>query len=384
MPQAVDPLIEIQKNAIKNASHCGGMILSNDQAHAFGISATLNKIKGIEALTDDNFMVWSRQVIGSLEILFLHGYVVDKFYEDSGVSHDINNINRRCILEFLCSRMDTDNSTRFRAVYNDITIPLVEVEEDEDESGVQDNTIRHIPESVKGPAHLWSAIKTFHQSDNEANLYLIQSKMEKFSQDFKTSITSHIDAFSKLKSELANRGGHINEAQLGRRLLHSLNESHITEVRTILRTVKPITTQAVIDALKQYEDENTKFSFSGSGKLNSGMNNMKIANNTSKSQQPRSKKCTPSNCVGLHAASKCFQRNESGMKAEGSHHPELITLNKNLPKKPFSPKPSQNLNETMCSWHTETKPTSYTQSLKQFGIPERQVTCSTISGSSIT
>ncbi|KAA1099102.1 hypothetical protein PGTUg99_018802 [Puccinia graminis f. sp. tritici] len=73
MPQAIDTTAELQKNVIKNASHRGGMILSNDQAHAFGISATLNKIKGIEALTDNNFMVWSRQVIGSLEILFLHG-----------------------------------------------------------------------------------------------------------------------------------------------------------------------------------------------------------------------------------------------------------------------------------------------------------------------
>ncbi|EFP75813.1 uncharacterized protein PGTG_01144 [Puccinia graminis f. sp. tritici CRL 75-36-700-3] len=311
MPQAVDPVIEIQKNVIKNASHRGGMILSNDQAHAFGLSGTLNKIKGIESLTDSNFMVWSRQILGSLEILFLHGYVVDKFYEDNGVSHDVNNINRRCILEFLYSRMDSDNSTRFRAAYNDIVIPIVDVEE-EDEDEETEQIIRQIPESVKGPAHLWTAIKTFHQSDNEANLYLIQSKIEKFTQDFKTSITAHIDAFSKLKSELANRGGHINEAQLGRRLLHSLSDTHNNEVRTILRTVKPITTRAVIDALKQYEDENLEFSFYNSSKINTGMSNLKLANNTSKPKQtgPR-QKCTLSRCLGPHPANKCFQRPEN-------------------------------------------------------------------------
>jgi hypothetical protein len=179
------------------------MILSNDQAHAFGISSTLNKIKGIEALTDNNFMVWLRQVIGSLKILFLHGYLIDKFYEDNGVSLDINNINRRCILKFLYSQMDSDNSTRFRAAYNNINIPLVQVE-DKDDEDTKDPSIQHIPETVKGPAHLCAAIKTFHQSDNEANLYLIQSKIEKFTQDFKTSITAHINSFSKLKSKLAN------------------------------------------------------------------------------------------------------------------------------------------------------------------------------------
>jgi hypothetical protein len=68
-------------------------------------------------------------------------------------------------------------------------------------------------------------------------------------------------------------------------------------VRTILCTVKPITTRTVINALKQYKDENIKFSFSGAGKITARISNMKMVGNTLKPEKSQGKaKCTLTRC----------------------------------------------------------------------------------------
>jgi hypothetical protein len=94
-------------------------------------------------------------------------------------------------------------------------------------------------------------------------------------------------------------------------LLHSLHSSHTNEVRHILRTIKPITSQAVVTALKQYEDENDEFKFSSTGKLSDGIHNLKLAGNTSRQPNPPRQKCTPTQCIGPHQAEKCFKLPEN-------------------------------------------------------------------------
>ncbi|KAI7933351.1 hypothetical protein MJO29_016913 [Puccinia striiformis f. sp. tritici] len=224
-----------QKVAATNALKSGGLVLGADQAHAIGISAALNKLKGIDDLTDTNFIGW-----------LLH--------QKSTKS-----------IEFLFSRMDESNSTRFRAALDDLEIPLIRqlTHPTEEELAANPNarpctTGRLVPEISKRPAHLWTIVKEYHQSDNEASLYLIQSKLNKFQQHFKTSITAHIDAFIALKHEFINRGGYVDESQLGRQLLHSLDDSHLPEVK--------ITSRSVINALKSYEDNNQNLKISSKSK----------------------------------------------------------------------------------------------------------------------
>ncbi|KAI7939399.1 hypothetical protein MJO29_014135 [Puccinia striiformis f. sp. tritici] len=161
--------------------------------------------------------------------------------------------------------MDETNSARFRSALIDLEVPLIRqvIRPTEEELAINPNarsrtTGRVVPEFIKGPSHIWKIVKDYHQSNNEASLYLIQSKLNNFQQDYKTLITAHIDAFTELKNEFVNRGGHVDEAHLGRVLLHSLDNSHQAEVKYILNHLKPITSRNVIKSLKTYEDNNLR------------------------------------------------------------------------------------------------------------------------------
>ena len=64
--------------------------------------------------------------------MFLEKYLLNIYYDNEGVSPNINNINRICILEFLYAQVDVDNSTQFRTAYNDIMVTMIEVFNSED------------------------------------------------------------------------------------------------------------------------------------------------------------------------------------------------------------------------------------------------------------
>jgi hypothetical protein len=51
-----------QKTAAKNAANRGGLVLGADQAHTFAMSSMLNKINGIDNLTNNNYTSWLKQV----------------------------------------------------------------------------------------------------------------------------------------------------------------------------------------------------------------------------------------------------------------------------------------------------------------------------------
>ncbi|OAV97618.1 hypothetical protein PTTG_26015 [Puccinia triticina 1-1 BBBD Race 1] len=114
-----------QKLASKNAINRGGLVLGADQAHAFAMSSMLNKVKGIEDLTDKNYTIRCCQVGGSLNSIFLANYLLDINFTDLSVVPAINEINRGCIIEFMYSRMDKTNAARFRTAINDVEIPMV-------------------------------------------------------------------------------------------------------------------------------------------------------------------------------------------------------------------------------------------------------------------
>jgi hypothetical protein len=307
------------KSAAKNASNRGGLVLGADKAHAFTMSSMLHKIKGIDDLSDKNYTSWLKQVMRQLNSIFFDSYLTDIYYEDNEIELSINHINRNCILKFLFSQMDETNSARFQAGLLNFKIPLVRKmipptdEEIVADPNAQPTPGRLVPAMGQQPGHLWSIIKDFHQSNNKANIYLLQNKIEQFKQDFKTSILDHLNNFLKLKNKFLNRGGYIDKRLLGRCLLHSVHNTHITEVQHILQTIKPITTQSVTAALKRYEDENNEFQISSGGKISEGMNGLKLANNTFK-QGPPKQQCTPTNCLGPHFIGQMLQ--ETG-KREG-------------------------------------------------------------------
>jgi hypothetical protein len=133
--------------------------------------------------------------MGQLNSIFFDSYLTDIYYEDDEVEPSINHINRNCILQFLFSQMDKTNAARFRAGLLDVKIPFVREmipptdEEIEADPNAQPTPGRLVPAMGRRPGHLWSIIKDFHQSDNEANIYLLQNKILKH-QSWTTSTIS--------------------------------------------------------------------------------------------------------------------------------------------------------------------------------------------------
>ncbi|KNE91265.1 hypothetical protein PSTG_15290, partial [Puccinia striiformis f. sp. tritici PST-78] len=77
------------------ASKHGGLVLGADQAHTIGILAALNKLKGIEDLTNNNFISWQKQVIGQLSTIHLDPYLSDVSYKNIDVGPEINDVRLR-------------------------------------------------------------------------------------------------------------------------------------------------------------------------------------------------------------------------------------------------------------------------------------------------
>ncbi|POW05442.1 hypothetical protein PSTT_09661 [Puccinia striiformis] len=179
--------------------------------------------------------------------------------------------------------MDQTNSQRFRSLYND------EVNHDECK-----------------PDQLWILIKDHHQCENEAAIYLYQTKLDQLEQDQSTSVTEHIDSFIKIKTEILNRGGYLEDITIARKLLSSMHSTHRDEVRHIIRVYVPLTFRAVTLALKQYELENLQLKNKSVNKMSEKMTGLNVAGNTNVK-----KKCTPTHCLGPHNAAKCFQKPEN-------------------------------------------------------------------------
>ncbi|KAI9623827.1 hypothetical protein KEM48_009300 [Puccinia striiformis f. sp. tritici PST-130] len=74
-------------------------------------------------------------------------------------------------------KMDKSNSTRFRSTLDDLDIPL-----------------------TRQLIHLPKRISNYHQSEMK-RVYTLYNQTKSIQQDYKTSITAHIDAFTALKHD---------------------------------------------------------------------------------------------------------------------------------------------------------------------------------------
>ncbi|POV96402.1 hypothetical protein PSTT_15675, partial [Puccinia striiformis] len=146
---------------------------------------------------------------------------------------DLDFINKRCVLEFIFEKMDQTNSQRFRSLCNDQTDPDKQCK----------------------PDLLWIPIIDHHQCENNAVIYLYQTKLDQLEQDHNTTRTDHIDNFMKIKTEILNRGGRLEDITIARKLLNLLHMNHQDKVRHIIHVYVPLTFRAVTLALEQYKLE---------------------------------------------------------------------------------------------------------------------------------
>ncbi|KAI7949216.1 hypothetical protein MJO28_008037 [Puccinia striiformis f. sp. tritici] len=318
--------------AQKRAAQKDLKYIQDNQNYAFSITTALSRLSISDKLDDTNYTTWSEQMIGNLSSLFFDRFI----YPTPGAPEgDLDYINRRCVLQSIFGKMDQTNSQRFRSLYND------EVNQDECK-----------------PDHLWILIKDHHQCENEAAIYLYQTKLDQLDQDQNTTVTEHIDNFVTIKTEILNRGGYLEDITIARKLLNSMHAIHRDEVRHIIRVYSPLTFRGVTLALKQYELENNQLKNKSVNKLSDKMSGLNVAGNTNVK-----KRCTPTHCLGPHDAVECFQKPEnaaakkawfdrmrnrksanhveSNIKEEDSSKPEVTSS---------SPKPSASNVETKKDW----------------------------------
>ncbi|POV97872.1 hypothetical protein PSTT_14780 [Puccinia striiformis] len=253
--KAEKPLTNIEKarlaKAAKRATQNDLQYIQENQSYAFSITTALSRLSISDKLDDSNYATWSEQMIGNLSSLFFDRLI---FPIPDAPEGNLDYINKRCVLQFIFGKMD-QRSQRFRSLYNDEVDP-----------------------------------------DGQNQL----------KQDQNTTITEHIDTFVKIKTEILNRGGRLEDITIARKLLNSLHSSHRDEVRHIIRVYVPLTFRGVTLALKQYELENSQLKNKSISKTTEKMNGLNMAGNTN-----FKKKCTPTHCQGTHEAAKCFAKPEN-------------------------------------------------------------------------
>ncbi|KAI7962773.1 hypothetical protein MJO28_000867 [Puccinia striiformis f. sp. tritici] len=238
--------------AQKRAAQKDLKYIQDNQNYAFTITTALSRLSILDKLDDTNYTTWSEQMIGNLSSLFFNRFI---FPIPGAPEGDLDYINKRCVLQFIFGKMDHTNSQRFRSLYND------EVNQEE------------------------------YQLDQDQN----------------TTVTEHIDNFIKIKTEILNRGGYLEDVTIARKLLNSMHAVHRDEVRHIIRAYSPLTFRGVTLALKQYELENAQLKNKSVIKLSDKISGLNVAGNTNVK-----KRCTLTHCLGgTHKAAKCFQKPEN-------------------------------------------------------------------------
>ncbi|POW19105.1 hypothetical protein PSHT_05026 [Puccinia striiformis] len=279
--KAEKPLTNIEKarlaKAAKRATQNDLQYIQENQAYAFSITTALSRLSISDKLDDSNYATWSEQMIGNLSSLFFDHLIFPIPTHLKGISTTST--------KDAFYNSSSGKWTRKQSLYND------EVD----------------PDGQSQPDLLWILIEDHHQCENEAAIYLYQTKLDQLKQDQNTTrITEHIDTFVKIKTEILNRGGRLEDITIARKLLNSLHSSHRDEVRHIIRVYVPLTFRGVTLALKQYELENSQLKNKSISKTTEKMNGLNMAGNTN-----FKKKCTPTHCQGTHKAAKCFAKPEN-------------------------------------------------------------------------
>ena len=167
-PKPTDGAAKARKALAKKQARAQTIqVFCANQEHAMNLKNTPSKVKIPSPLTDENFAIWLKQIMGSLKFLFLNHFINTNPRYLEG---DMEYIKKRCRVEFIFSRMDNTNSERFRS-------------QNKEEMG-NDNAATSI---------LWILIKDHHQIEHKASIFLIQTKLNNLKQKQNISINSHIN-----------------------------------------------------------------------------------------------------------------------------------------------------------------------------------------------
>ena len=106
-----DPAAKARKVLAKKlASQKMNQNFCANQGHAMALKNVLSQVEISNPLTDENFAIWSKQIMRSLKSLFLDQFMKTNPEQEEGETYFID---KRCIIEFIFSRMENTNSQRF-------------------------------------------------------------------------------------------------------------------------------------------------------------------------------------------------------------------------------------------------------------------------------
>ncbi|KAG0149317.1 hypothetical protein CROQUDRAFT_40076 [Cronartium quercuum f. sp. fusiforme G11] len=116
------------------------------QKHAMVINQALSKIILTKPLSDENFMMWSSEILAGLGSYYYIDYIEsDEFKMEGG--DIIDEVSRKCITMWMLHQMDTVNQSHFEP---EITL-------------YTDNG----PQTQDLPAKLWKSINDHHVARSE-------------------------------------------------------------------------------------------------------------------------------------------------------------------------------------------------------------------------
>ncbi|KAG0145682.1 hypothetical protein CROQUDRAFT_14359, partial [Cronartium quercuum f. sp. fusiforme G11] len=175
------------------------------QRQAIALTQCLNKIDPTEPLSSSNHMSWSSQIKSGLGSLYLDG-LLESDEDDSKVAMTealSNEVARKCLTSWLLRHMDADNRRRFE--------PAIKVY----------GPNRSMIDSK--PSKLWNTIESHYTNRSEVVKLILKGKLDKMSQGPRQDLCKYIDMYHKAVSDFKEANSHIEDDELGRKLLASLN-----------------------------------------------------------------------------------------------------------------------------------------------------------------
>jgi hypothetical protein len=156
------------------------------------------------------------------------------------------------------------------------------------------------------PVIIWNLIQDYHQYSSESNLFNAQRDLDELRQPYNVYLDKYIESFIAARNALIRHGGNFEDGQLGRKLLHSVHPEYMNDVKIILRTLKPLTYDSVVSALRDIYQDNA--SLKASSTSYAKLNPVQDPEGNSSNFQQFWPKCTPVTCYSPHPSSSCFSK----------------------------------------------------------------------------
>lgn len=253
---------------------------SYKQQLASHVTQSLSRVGPHVLLSNSNYHTWSSEVRNGLSSLFYEEYLTTDKEEPTVDTRTLetNTVIRRCLVAWLLRQMDPQNRLLFEPTITEYT-----------STG---------PSTLDLPARLWQAVDSHYASCTEETKMILNKALSDVKQGPSEPILDHIGKFQNALNLFRLASGHIDEDELGRKLLMSINNDSFDDARDIANR-GIIKYQDVLSELRRRVMTDEMLG------IKAKKSTVVEANAVSRKKA----KCTAKRCVGVkHSASECFRK----------------------------------------------------------------------------